>query len=164
MSASCPWPFLLHAPEAGFAACDLAVGILSRNTGEFPARADLLAPDLQAVADLLDTAARRQMVVDNAVLLSAAANVLGGIFSLFQGALGVERATYGIHLPALAAMSIGWIRLRGGYRPRFTLAFLADPRPEKWGRTSPAEVLRAFTTTPHGLSRAEALSRRANCS
>jgi magnesium-transporting ATPase (P-type) len=146
--------------EAGFAACDLAVGILSRHTGEFPARADLLAPDLRAVADLLDTAARRQAVVDNSVLLSVAANVLGGVFSLFQGTLGVERATYGIHLAAVAAMGIGWARLRGGHRPRSTLAFLADPRPERWGRTSTLEVLRAFTTTPAGLTRAEAASRR----
>ena len=147
--------------EAGFAACDLAVGILSRYTGEFPARADLLAPDLRALADLIDTGARRQQVVDNAVLLSVAANALGGVFSLFQGQLGVERATYGIHVAALAAMSNGWLRLRGGHRPRSTLAFLADPRPEKWGRASVGEVLRAFTTTAQGLSHAEAAARRA---
>jgi magnesium-transporting ATPase (P-type) len=147
--------------EPAFAACDLAVGFLSRGTGEFPARADVLAPDLRALADLLDAGARRRATVENAVHFSATANVAGCVFSLFQGQLGVERATFGIHLAAMAALATDWLRLRGGYRPRSTLALLADPRPERWGRPSAAEVLRAFNTSATGLSWAEAANRRA---
>jgi cation transport ATPase len=45
---------------AGFAACDLAIGMHHGRGGPFPARADLLAPDLHALVDLLEAAERQR--------------------------------------------------------------------------------------------------------
>jgi magnesium-transporting ATPase (P-type) len=148
-----------HAEAAAaFAACDLAVGIASLRGGEFPARADVLAPDLRALADLLDAGARRALAVRDGVYLSAAANAAGALVGL-GGPLGIERATTSVYVAALAAATTVWLRLRGGNRPGSTLAHLADPRPERWGRREIADVLRALHTTDDGLSSAEAAAR-----
>jgi cation-transporting P-type ATPase I len=48
--------------SAGFAACDLAIGITD-DRSRLPARADLLAPDLSAVAAIIEAAARRKAAV-----------------------------------------------------------------------------------------------------
>ena len=47
-----------HA-AAGFAACDLAIGLAPGRSTDFPARADLLAPELGAVAAVVEAGARR---------------------------------------------------------------------------------------------------------
>jgi magnesium-transporting ATPase (P-type) len=145
---------------AAFEACDLAVA-LADGRGEFPARADLLAPDLQAVADLLEAGTRRAAAVRDGVYLSVTANGIGAAVGLFQGQLGAEGATRAGYLTALAALVVSWLRLRGGQRPESSLTFLADPRPERWGRHSPEEILRTLNTTADGLSSTEAAARRA---
>jgi calcium-translocating P-type ATPase len=149
-----------HAEAApAFAACDLAVGLVS-GQGDFPARADVMAPDLKAVADVLEAGARREAAIRDAVRLSALANGAGAVLGLFQGAMGAEQASLGVYLAALAAMGAGWRRLGGGLRPEAALAFLSDPRPERWGRRSVAEVLKTFKASADGLTDAEALHRR----
>jgi calcium-translocating P-type ATPase len=147
-----------HAAPA-FAACDLAIGLSSGRSGVFPARADLLAPDLGGVSAIIEAGARRDRAVRDAVGISAVSNVFGAIWG-FQGRPGVEHASLGIYAASFAALADGWLRLRGGQRPRSALAYLADPRPERWGRRSPAVVLRALNTTAQGLTGAQAAARR----
>jgi magnesium-transporting ATPase (P-type) len=148
-----------HAEAAaGFAACDLAVG-LAGGRGDFPARADVLAPDLRALIDLLEAGTRRDAAVRDGVMLAAAANAAGAVLG-FNASLGHEGATALVYLSALTALADGWLRLRGGSRPGSSLAHLADPRPERWGRRALAEVLDAFNTQPEGLTSVEAAARR----
>jgi magnesium-transporting ATPase (P-type) len=142
-----------------FEASDLAIG-LAGGRSDLPARADLLAPDLKAVADLLQATALRATAVRDAVRFSALANGAGALLSLLPGQLGADRASLGVYLGALAAMGAGWARMRGGERADATLAFLSDPRPERWGRRSVMEVLRTFNTSAAGLSTLEAAARR----
>jgi len=154
--------FVSDSAEAApaFAACDLAVGLAGGPGHDFPARADLLAPDLRGLEDLLEAGARREAAVRDGLRLSLLANGVGTLLGFSQGRLGAERASLGVYLAALAALGSGWLRLRGGQRPESSLAYLADPRPERWGRRAVAEVLRAFGTTTDGLTSAEAYTRR----
>lgn len=144
---------------AGFAACDLAIGLSSGRSGRFPARADLLAPDLQALAAIIEAGARREGAVFDAVALSTLSNLAGAVWGL-RGAPGIERASRLVYVTALGALISGWVRLRGGSRPGAAMAHLVDPRPERWGRRSIAEVLQAMDATPGGLSTLEAARRR----
>ncbi len=59
---------------SAFAACDLGVALAGRRDGEFPARADLLAPDLRSLADLLEAGVLRAAAVRDGVGLSILAN------------------------------------------------------------------------------------------
>ncbi len=145
---------------AGFADCDLAIGLAPSPAGQFPARADLLALDLDAVAAVLDAGARRQRAVRDGVLLSAAANVFGAVWGL-RGRPGVERASHAVYVSAIAALADGWLRLRGGKRPESTLTRLADPHPERWGRRSIASVLRTLKSSEEGLTTKQAKQRQA---
>jgi magnesium-transporting ATPase (P-type) len=148
-----------HADAAAaFEACDLAVA-LSSGRREFSARADLLAPDLRGLADLLDAGALHRQAVRDSVLLGASANAIGTVLGLLAP-LGPERASVAVYLAALSAVGAGWLRLRGGARPGSTLAHLNDPRPERWGRWPVADILRALNTSLEGLTSAEAASRR----
>ncbi|HZC13622.1 MAG TPA: hypothetical protein VE270_06345, partial [Thermoleophilaceae bacterium] len=147
-----------HA-AAGFAACDLAIGLTSGRSSNFPARADLLAPDLEAVGAIVKTGARRETVVRDSVALSVLANIIGAVWGL-RGAPGVKRGLYAVAVAALGAMAVGWVRLRGGKRPGTALSLVADPRPERWGRRSVASVLRALETTEAGLTSEAAAQRR----
>jgi calcium-translocating P-type ATPase len=150
-----------HADAAAaFAACDLAIGLASARTGEFPARADLLVPDLRGVVDFLDAAARRRQAIRDGVHLSIAANIIGVIQGFLPSQLGAERASLAVYLASLAAMGTVAFRLRGGHRLESSLAHLADPRPERWARRGLEGVLRALGTTANGLSVTEAASRR----
>jgi calcium-translocating P-type ATPase len=153
--------FVSDSAEAApaFAACDLAIGLAS-GRGVFPARADLLAPDLRGLADLLRAGARRREAIRDAVYLSTAGNAVGAVLGLSQVPLGTEGASVTGFLAALAVFGTGWLRLFGGRRPEASLTFLADPRPERWGRLSVEEVLRTFNTTVDGLTSAEAAARR----
>jgi magnesium-transporting ATPase (P-type) len=148
-----------EAAEA-FAACDLAVA-LADGRGDFPARADLLAPDLRAVADLLEAGARRAAVIRDSVRLAMGANAVGAVLGLMPNPLGVEGASRTVYLAALGALASSWLRLRGGQRAESSLTFLADPRPERWGRRTPEEILRTLNTSLDGLNSAEAASRQA---
>jgi cation-transporting ATPase I len=148
------------AAAEAFAACDLAIGLAHGYGGYFPARTDLLAPDLRAVADLLEAAARRKRAVQDGVALSIASNVAGAALSLLAGEVGAERASWGVYLTALAAMGAALYRTRGGVRPESLLGYLVDPHPERWGRRKPADVLRAFNSSEEGLTSAEAETRK----
>ena len=144
----------------GFAASDLAVGIANPRTGEFPARADLLAPDLRAITDLLEAGARREKAVRDGLNLSTFANVVGAGFGMLPGPLGVERASMTVYFAAMAAMGMVCFRLRGGHRSDTAAIHLADPRPERWARRSLDEVFRTFDASELGLSTEDANSRR----
>jgi magnesium-transporting ATPase (P-type) len=144
----------------GFAHADLAIGLAHSPTGQFPARADLLALDLDAVAAVLAAGARRDRAVRDAVGFSAAANLFGAIWG-FRGRPGVEQASHGVYVSALAALADGWLRLRGGKRSGSSLSQLIDPHPERWGRQSVTSVLRGLKTTEAGLSSTQAAQRQA---
>jgi cation-transporting ATPase I len=145
------------AAEAGFAACDLAIG-LTDDRSHLPARADLLAPDLHAVAAIIEAGARREATVRDSVGLSVLSNIIGAIWG-FQGAPGLETASRAVYITALTALADGWTRLRGGKRPDSTLARLVDPRPERWGRRSLEDVLHTLRTSEEGLTSTEAAER-----
>ena len=144
----------------GFAACDLAIGLASARNGDFPARADILATDLRSLSHFLETGHRRMLAVRDGVCFSGVVNSTGLVLALTQGLLGGHNAAIGVYVGALGSLGASWWRLRGGHRPETNLAYLTDPRPERWGRLTVAEVLHAFTTSPTGLSDATARSRR----
>jgi magnesium-transporting ATPase (P-type) len=147
-----------HAAPA-FAACDLAIGLTPAQSGRFPARVDLLAADLGAVAAILEAGACRDATVRDAVLLSAAANLFGAVWDL-RARPGVERASLGVYAAALAAVADGWVRQQGGARAGSSLRHLVDPRPERWGRQPAGSVLRAFRTSEAGLASGEVAKRQ----
>jgi calcium-translocating P-type ATPase len=142
-----------------FADCDLAIGLAPSSTSPFPARADLLAPDLDAVVAVLEAGSRRDRAVRDAVVFSAGANLFGAVWG-FRSRPGVERASHAVYVSALVALADGWLRLRGGKRPGSSLSQLVDPRPERWGRQDIATVLRALKTTEAGLSSVRAGQRQ----
>ena len=112
-----------HA-AASFAACDLAVGLASGRSSNFPARADLLAPELGTVAAIVEAGARRDAIFRDSVLLSMVANVFGAVWGI-RSAPRLEHAsdavyiTAPVYITALAVMGSSWARLRGGKRPGF---------------------------------------------
>lgn len=142
-----------------FAACDLAIGLSWGRGSRFPARADVLAADLLAVAAILEAGDRRHDAIRDGVVFSAVANVIGAVWG-FRGRPGVERASRAVYATALLSLSDGWLRLRGGDRPGSSLAYLSDPRPERWGRRSLTSILKTFNTTEDGLTSAHAAERR----
>ena len=146
-----------HAAPA-FAACDLAVGVTDVRS-HLPARADLLAPDLDAVAAIVKAGARREEAVRDSTILSATADLAGAALGL-RTTLGVERASLPTTIAALGALAAGWARLRGGESWRPTAPRIVDPHPERWGRRDAADVLRALDTTEEGLTSAGAGERR----
>jgi cation-transporting P-type ATPase I len=147
-----------EAAEA-FDACDLAIALTTGRTARFPARADLLAPDLSAVAAIVDAGARREEAIDVSVALAAGANVAGGAWGL-TGEPGVGRAGYATYAAALGSLAAGHLLLRGGERPRSLTERLVDPRPERWGGRAVEEVLAELRSRPEGLTGDEASSRR----
>jgi cation-transporting ATPase I len=152
--------FASDQAEAGaaFAACDLAIGVVEPRS-PLPARADLLAPDLTALAAILDTGARRTAIVRDSTLLSAAANVAAAGLGL-RGLAGITAAVQLTYGTSLAVLGDGWLRMLGGERRHAALAALPDPHPERWGRLSTEETLRLLGSTEHGLTSAQALGRR----
>jgi cation-transporting ATPase I len=142
---------------AGFDACDLAIGITDERS-HFPARADLLAPDLLAVAAIIEAGARREATARDSVGLAVLSNIIGAVWG-FQGNPGIEVASRAVYITALTALADGWLRLRGGNRPRSTLARLVDPRPERWGQRSVEQVLQTLHTSENGLTSAQAAAR-----
>jgi cation-transporting P-type ATPase I len=153
--------FVSDSADAGaaFAACDLAVGLTPGPHGHFPARADLLAPDVACITAIVEAGARRELAVRDSVIFSAAANIFGAVWGL-RGVPGLERASHAVYVTALAAITGGWARLRGGQPSRSSIARLVDPRPEQWGRRDIASVLRSLKATAGGLTTAEAMERR----
>jgi cation-transporting ATPase I len=142
-----------------FDMCDLAIGLTSGRSGHFPARADVLAPGLSAVAAVVEAGVRRDAAIRDAVWLSLAANAGGtawGLAGTPRFNIG-SRATY---IGSLAAVAAATLRLRGGHRPRSVAERLADPQPERWGRQDPEAVMRLLGTGRRGLTVPEALERR----
>jgi cation-transporting ATPase I len=144
---------------AGFADCDLGIGLAPSPAGQFPARADLLALDLDAVAAVLEAGARRERAVRDGVWFSAAANLFGAVWGI-RGGPGIERASHTVYVSALVTLADGWLRLRGGQRSESSVSRLVDPHPERWGRRSIASVLRTLKTSEDGLSTQQAKQRR----
>jgi magnesium-transporting ATPase (P-type) len=148
-----------HATQA-FAHCDTAIGMTAGHAGYFPAQADILAPDLDALADFVESGRLRARAVRDGVVISTLSNVAGLALTL-TGPIGIENAIVPGYVAALTALVVSWVRLRGGDRAESTLSYLADPRPERWGRRPLSALVRAFDTTEAGLSSDEAASRRA---
>ncbi|WP_220201360.1 cation-translocating P-type ATPase [Reticulibacter mediterranei] len=146
------------AASAGFAACDLAIG-LSDDHSQLRAPADILAPDLNAVATIIEAAAHRETTVRDAVGLSTISNIVGVLWGI-RGIPGIAMASRAIYISALIAIADGWLRLRGGEHHSSTIASLIDPRPERWGRKSVEEVLHQFQTTEYGLTTRQAAGRQ----
>ena len=142
---------------AAFAACDLGIA-LTAGRNHFPARADLLAPDLGAVAAIIQAGAAREVTVRDSVVFSALSNVAGAVWG-FQGGAALETAAYGIYAASLAALADGWLRLRGGERPPSLAARVIEARPERWGRRSVTSTLQALQATERGLTSAQAAER-----
>ncbi len=151
--------FVADHAEAGaaFAACDLAIA-LTGGAIDFPARADLLAPDLAAVAAIVEAGARREATNLDAVALSAAANLFGVGWGL-SPYRDRGRPMAAVHLGALAALASSWVRLGGGRPSVGALSRIADPRPERWGRYRIEEVLELLDTSEAGLRSARARER-----
>jgi cation transport ATPase len=107
--------FLSDSAGAGpaFAVCDLAIGLSAERTHQFPARADLLAPDLSAVAAIIEAGARRRAAVRDSVALSMVGNGVGVVMG-FAGEVGVEAASQATFVTALGAIAAGWLRLGAG--------------------------------------------------
>ncbi|HEY7330324.1 MAG TPA: HAD-IC family P-type ATPase [Gemmataceae bacterium] len=143
----------------GFADCDLGIGLAPSPAGQFPARADLLALDLDAVAAVIEAGARRERAVRDGVWFSAVANIFGAVWGV-RGRPGIERASHAVYVSALVALADGWLRMRGGQRPDSSVSRLVDPHPERWGRRSIASVLRALKASEDGLSTQQAKQRR----
>ena len=139
---------------AGFDACDLAIGITD-DRFRLPARADLLAPDLTAIAAIIESGARREAAVRDSVGLSVVSNIIGAIWGL-RGMPGVKRAGRAVQITALIALADGWLRLRGGKRPGSSVAHLVDPHPERWGQRGVEQVLHILKTSEEGLTNEEA--------
>ena len=142
---------------AGFAACDLAIGVTDSH-GRLPARADLLAPDLAVVAAILEAGVRRNATVRDSVGLAVVSNIIGAIWG-FRGRPGLAHAARAVTITSLIALADGWLRLQGGERQRSTISQLFDPHPERWGRRSVEQVLHALNSSPEGLSSAQAAER-----
>ena len=132
-----------------FAACDLGVGLSSGRSSRFPARADLLAPDLDGLAAVIEAGARREAAVLDSIGLSLVSNLVGAVLGV-RGGVGIETASRVVYVAALAAMADGWARLRGGERPQSVTARLVDPKPERWGRRSIEDSLAALGPLPKG--------------
>jgi hypothetical protein len=138
--------------------CDLAIG-LSDDHSYLPARADLLAPDLAALAAIIAAGVQRDATVRDSVGLSIISNLAGIAWGL-RGTPGVASASRVVYLTALGALADGWLRLHGGKRAASTTVRLIDPQPERWGRRSRADTLHLLNTTSEGLSSRQARERR----
>jgi len=146
-----------HTAEA-FDACDLAIGLTSGRSSRFPARADLLAPDLAGVVSIVEAGAQREATARDSVGFSVLSNIAGALWSV-RGGAGIERASLAVYVATLGAQADGWARLRGGQRAPSTVARLVDPRPERWGARDADDVLQTLHTSAEGLTSAEALHR-----
>src|SRR5262249_911231 len=79
-----------HATQA-FPQCDTSTGMTAGHAGYFPAQADILAPDLDALADFIESGRLRARAVRDSVVISALSNVAGLALTL-TGPIGIEHA------------------------------------------------------------------------
>jgi calcium-translocating P-type ATPase len=147
-----------NAQGAAYDAADMAIGLTSGRSGRLPARADFLAPDLSALAAIIEAGARREKAINDSILFTITSNVFGAAWGL-RSEPGVLRASYGVYASSLGAMSAAWLRLRGGERSATSINRLVDPHPERWGRRAIEEVMRTLKTSGNGLTSEEAALR-----
>ncbi len=141
----------------GFAACDLAIGITDGRS-RLPARADLLAPDLTAIASIIEAGVRRDATLRDSVGLAVVSNIIGAVWGL-RGRPGLTHAARAVTITSLIAIADGWLRLLGGERQISTFSHLYDPHPERWGQRSVEQVLQVLNSSPEGLTSAQAAER-----
>jgi cation-transporting ATPase I len=139
------------ASGPAFEAADLGIGLSSGLSGPFGARADVLAPRLEAVAAIVEAGARRDLAVRDAAAFSVAANLAGAAWAL-RAAPPFRAGGQPVLLGGLAAMLDAALRLGGGRRERTVIERLTDPLPERWGRQGPAAVLRRLESSADGLT------------
>lgn len=142
-----------------FAESDLAIGLTDPGEGPFAGRADLLAPNLESVAALIEIGARRNAAVSDSVLASALGNVAGATWGLAADP-GFARASQATYVAALTAIADVYVRLRGGGLRLTVRDRLGDPRPERFGARPPEEVVAIFESSPEGLTYDQAAARR----
>jgi calcium-translocating P-type ATPase len=141
------------------AAANLGILVSPGTVGGFPASADLLAPDLGAVATVLDVARRRQRAERDAIVASVAATGVGAAWELL-GRPGLRQLAVEMSAGGLAATGLAWWRLRrDAHDPRARGASPADPKPERWGARSIEDTMRALDTGDTGLTQDEAAAR-----
>ncbi len=140
-----------------FSAADLAIGIIDRQP-RFPARVDLLSPNLHGVVEILEAGRRRDLATRDSVFLSIISNIAGAVLSL-RGTANPRSAANAVYFTALGAVGIGWLRLRGGVRSVTAASQIREPQPERWGRLSVADTLRAVDSRATGLTPEEAQAR-----
>jgi cation-transporting ATPase I len=141
-----------------FALCDLSIG-LAENRRRLPTPVDLLAPDLAAVAAIIEAGARRNAAERDGTWLALLSNLVG-LLGTLQEARGQQLASQIVSLTSLGTLADSWLRMRGGERAGLQLAALVDPHPERWGQRSIEQVALYLHTSPHGLSSTEAANRR----
>ena len=133
----------------------MAIALTTGLSGRFAARADLLAPDLDAVSAILQAGARRRAAVDDAIALSVLANGIGAFMGL-RSTVSLQRGSQPTYVAALAAIGLAGVRLAGGGASALAASRLADPEPERWGRPPLRDVFRQLNASPRGLSATEA--------
>jgi len=143
------------AAAPALAAADLAIALTSGRSGRFAARADLLAPDLDAVSAIIQAGARRRAAVDDAIALSVLSNAVGAALGL-QSSVGLAKGSRSTYVAALAAIGLASVRLAGGGASALVTSRLADPEPERWGAPPLPELFEQLDTSPRGLSDEEA--------
>lgn len=142
-----------------FESCDLAIALSSVGSGHFPARVDMLAPDLRALAAIVEASWLRQSSVRDVVGLNVIANVFGAVEGL-RSPGNLRRSQLPVYVATLAALTDPILRMRGGERPRSALSRIDEAKPWRWGHRNPQEVLAVLRTTEAGLTSAQALERR----
>lgn len=146
-----------HAARA-FAGADTAIALSSGMSGGFAARADLLAPDLDAVSAIIGAGARRRAAVVDAIALSALSNLAGAVLGL-SAEVGLRRGSEPTYVAALAAIALASARLAGGGTSSTVARRFADPDPERWGAPALPDLFAQLGSAPGGLSTAEAARR-----
>ncbi len=137
---------------------NLSIGLMADLSEPFDPAVDVIAPDLASAAAVLDAATRREASMKDTLRLALVANALGSAL-IARGAPQRGTATRLSNLAAIVGLVVAWFRLRGGSPPRSSLASLVDPRPERWGRRTVDDVLRALASREHGLSTEDAAAR-----
>jgi len=139
-----------------FEQCDLAIGMTTGRSGQFSARADVLAPDITALCSIMEAGAITAKVKRESVGLGIIANIVGAALCVL-GPTGIVGASRAVYLATLATYANAAYRFRGGDRQLSYTDLFADPKPEeRWGKREIEEVLDELNATADGLMTAEA--------
>jgi cation-transporting ATPase I len=156
----CTVAFVSDGLEAGpgFAASDLAIGIADGHTA-CGARADLLAPDLGAVADIIDACAHRDAAAQDAFVVSLLTDLVGLVLSL-RGGPTVAVGSRMVEVGSIIALALSRMQFREGDGKQAAHIPFVDPRPERWGHQPVGTLLELLHTRATGLTTEEARRRR----